>query len=63
MHQTKKGNQWHFGMKAHIGVDDAPGLLHHMECTAANVADVTQGHKVLHGKEDTVCGDSGYTGR
>jgi transposase, IS5 family len=44
-------------------VDDAPGLLHHMECTAANVVDVTQGHKVLHGEEDTVCGDSGYTGR
>lgn len=62
MHQTKKGNQWHFGMKAHIGVDDASGLVHHVECTAANVADVTQVHKLLHGKEDTVCGDSGYTG-
>ena len=42
MHQTKKGNQWHFGMKAHIGVDDVSGLVHHVECTAANVADVTQ---------------------
>jgi transposase, IS5 family len=62
MHQTKKGNQWHFGMKAHIGVDDASGLVHHVECTAANVADVTQVHKLLHGHEDTVCGDSGYTG-
>ena len=62
MHQTKKGNQWHFGMKAHIGVDDESGLVHHVECTAANVADVTQVHKLLHGKEDTVCGDSGYTG-
>ena len=62
MHQTKKGNQWHFGMKAHIGVDDESGLVHHVECTAANVADVTQLHKLLHGKEDTVCGDSGYTG-
>ncbi|MES8825291.1 IS5 family transposase, partial [Ralstonia mannitolilytica] len=41
MHQTKKGNQWFFGMKAHIGVDDASGLVHHVECTAANVADVT----------------------
>ena len=50
MHQTKKGNQWHFGMKAHIGVDDASGLVHHVECTAANVADVTQVHKLLHGK-------------
>ena len=41
MHQTRKGNQWYFGMKAHIGVDDASGLVHHVECTAANVADVT----------------------
>jgi transposase, IS5 family len=62
MHQAKKGNQWHFGMKAHIGVDDASGLVHHVTCTAANVADVTQVHTLLHGKEDTVCGDSGYTG-
>jgi len=62
MHQTKKGNQWYFGMKAHIGVDDESGLVHHVECTAANVADVTQVHKLLHGKEDTICGDSGYTG-
>ena len=62
MHQTKKGNQWHFGMKAHIGVDDVSGLVHHVECTAANVADVTQVHKLLHGSEHTVCGDSGYTG-
>ena len=61
MHQTKKGNQWHFGMKAHIGVDEESGLVHHVECTAANVNDVTQVHKLLHGKEDTVCGDSGYT--
>ena len=62
MHQTKKGNQWHFGMKAHIGVDEESGLVHHVECTAANVADVTQVHSLLHGREDTVCGDSGYTG-
>ncbi len=62
MCQTKKGNQWFFGMKAHIGVDDASGLVHHVECTAANVADVTQVNKLLHGKEDTVFGDSGYTG-
>jgi len=62
MHQTKKGNQWHFGMKAHIGVDEESGLVHHVECTAANVADVTQVHKLLHGREDTICGDSGYTG-
>ena len=62
MHQTKKGNQWYFGMKAHIGVDDASGLVHHVHCTAANVADVTQVDWLLHGEEDTVCGDSGYTG-
>jgi IS5 family transposase len=62
MHQTKKGNQWHFGMKAHIGVDDESGLVHSVECTAANAPDVAQMHKLLHGKEDTVCGDSGYTG-
>jgi IS5 family transposase len=62
MHQTKKGNQWHFGMKAHIGVDEESGLVHHVECTAANVSDITQVHKLLHGKEDTITGDSGYTG-
>ena len=62
MHQTKKGNQWHFGMKAHIGVDEESGLVHHVECTAANVADVTRVHRLLHGREDTICGDSGYTG-
>lgn len=61
MHQTRKGNQWFFGMKAHIGVDDESGLVHHVEYTAANVADVSQTHKLLHGREDTVCGDSGYT--
>ena len=54
MHQTRKGNQWHFGMKAHIGVDAASGLVHHVACTAANVADVTQVSTRLHGKEDTV---------
>ncbi|WDJ15760.1 IS5 family transposase [Xanthomonas campestris] len=62
MHQTKKGNQWYFGMKAHIGVDGFSGLVHHVHCTAANVADVTVTHTLLHGKEDSVFGDSGYTG-
>ncbi|OLI63394.1 transposase, partial [Xanthomonas oryzae pv. oryzae] len=62
MHQTKKGNQYYFGMKAHIGVDEESGLVHHVECTAANVADITKAHKLLHGKEGTVSGDSGYTG-
>ncbi|MCT8362738.1 IS5 family transposase, partial [Xanthomonas citri pv. anacardii] len=56
------GNQWYFGMKAHIGVDEFSGLVHHVQCTAANVADVTVAHALLHGKEDSVFGDSGYTG-
>lgn len=63
MHQTRKGNQWYFGMKAHIGVDEFSGLVHHVTCTAANVGDVTVTHELLHGKEDCVLGDSGYTGR
>ncbi|AMU99701.1 IS5 family transposase [Xanthomonas citri] len=62
MHQTRKRNQWYFGMKAHIGVDEFSGLVHHVHCTAANVADVTVTHALLHGKEDSVFGDSGYTG-
>ncbi|MEB1360393.1 IS5 family transposase [Xanthomonas campestris] len=62
MRQAKKGNQWYFGMKAHIGVDEFSGLVHHVHCTAANVADVTVTHTLLHGKEDSVFGDSGYTG-
>ncbi|MGV7175893.1 IS5 family transposase [Xanthomonas axonopodis] len=62
MHQTRKGNQWYFGMKAHIGVDEFSGLVHYVHCTAANVADVTVMHRLLHGKEDSVFGDSGYTG-
>lgn len=62
MHQTKKGSQYYFGMKAHIGGDDDSGLVHHVECTAANVADITQAHKLLHGKEDTVCGAAATPG-
>lgn len=62
MHQAKKGKQWYFGMKAHIGVDEFSGLVHHVRCTAANVADVTMTHALLHGCEDVVFGDSGYTG-
>ena len=48
MHPVKKGNQWHFGMKAHIGVDAESGLVHTVIGTAANVNDVTQGHGLLH---------------
>ena len=62
MHQTKKGNQWHFGMKAHIGVDADSGLVHAVIGTAANVNDVTQGHGLLHGEETVVFADAGYQG-
>ena len=62
MHQTKKGNQWHFGMKAHIGVDADSGLVHTVIGTAANVNDVTQGHVLLHGEETVVFADAGYQG-
>jgi IS5 family transposase len=62
MHQTRKGNQWHFGMKAHIGVDVASGLVHTVVGTAANEADITQTEALLHGEEEDVFGDAGYTG-
>ena len=62
MHQTKKGNQWHFGMKAHIGVDADSGLVHTVVGTPANVNDVTQGHALLHGQEEVVFADAGYQG-
>lgn len=62
MHQAKKGNQWHFGMKAHIGVDAESGLVHTVIGTAANVNDVTQGHALLHGDEQIVFADAGYQG-
>ncbi len=61
MHQTKKGNQWHFGMKLHIGTDTR-GLVHHLEGTAANVHDLTPSDQLLHGEEEQVWGDSGYRG-
>src|SRR5271154_6615247 len=63
MRQTKKGNQWHFGMKAHIGVDVASGVVHSLTGTAANEADITQMAAVLHGQEEAVFADAGYTGR
>jgi len=62
MHQTKKGNQWHFGMKAHIGVDVASGVVHTVKGTAANEADINQMAAVLHGAEEDVFADAGYTG-
>lgn len=62
MHQTKKGEQWYFGMKAHIGVDVDSGLVHTVTTTAANEADVTEAEYLLHGKESVVYADAGYTG-
>ena len=62
MHQTKKGNEWHFGMKLHIGVDADSGLVHSLRETAANVADVTEAHHLLHGEEREAYGDAGYRG-
>ena len=62
MHQTKKGNQWHFGMKAHIGVDVASGLVHTVVGTAANEADINQTASLLRGQEEAVFADAGYTG-
>ncbi len=61
-HQTKKGNQWHHGMKAHIGTDAESGLVHTVVGTAANVHDVTQAHALLHGEETCGFGDAGYRG-
>lgn len=62
MHQTKKGNQWFFGMKAHIGVDVHSGLVHMVAGTAANVGDVSQAHALPHGQEEMVLCDAGYRG-
>lgn len=62
MHQTKKGNQWHFGMKAHIAVDAESGLVTRVIGTAANVSDVTQATALLHGEEKVVFADAGYQG-
>ena len=61
-HQTKKGNTWHFGYKAHIGVDKDSGIVHTVEVTSANVHDVTMVPKLLTGEESVVYGDSGYLG-
>ena len=62
MHQAKKGNQWHFGMKAHIGVDATSGLTHSVSTTAAHALDLAQAHRLLHGGETAVWGDAGYQG-
>jgi len=62
MCQTRKGKQYHFGMKMHIGVDESLGLIHSVETTAANEADITLTSKLLHGEERNVWGDAGYQG-
>ncbi|WP_066335903.1 IS5 family transposase [Azohydromonas lata] len=62
MHQSKKGNQWYFGMKAHIGVDAESGLVHTVRGTAGNVSDVVEGNALLHGEESEAWGDAGYQG-
>ena len=63
MHQTRKGNQWYFGMKAHIGVDSKTKLIHSVVATAANVADSTILPDLLHGEETRVWGDQAYRGQ
>ena len=61
-HSSKKGSTWHFGYKAHIGVDRESGLVHHVKTTAANEHDVTAVSDLMHGEEETLHGDSGYIG-
>lgn len=62
MHQTKKGEQWYFGMKSHIGVDAGSGLVHSVETTAANISDIVMTPKLIRADDEVVYGDSGYTG-
>jgi Transposase DDE domain len=63
MHQTKKGKDWHFGMKAHVGVDSKTKLIHSVAATPANVADGNMVGELLHGSETHVWGDAAYSGR
>ena len=60
MHSSKKGNQWYFGMKAHIGVDADSGLVHTARSTAGHVHDINEGNSLLHGQEQMVFADVGY---
>ena len=62
MKQTRKGNQWPFGMKLHVGVDDQNGLVHSQATTSANMHDLTASEQLLHGEEVRVWGDAGYRG-
>lgn len=63
MHQTKKGSQWHFDVKVHIGVDSSSGPAHHPTVTMANVHDGQNCLAVLHGQENRLYGDSAYSGQ
>ena len=62
MHSSKKGNQWYFGMKAHIGVDAESGLVHTVRGTSGHVSDIGEGNALLHGQETVAFGDAGYQG-
>lgn len=62
MHSSKKGNQWYFGMKAHIGVDAESGLVHTVRGTSGHVSDIVEASALLHGKETLAFGDAGYQG-
>ena len=62
MHQTKKGNEWHFGMKMHVGVDAGTGYVHTIEATSANEHDITAASKLLRKDDEVVYGDSAYLG-
>jgi IS5 family transposase len=62
MHSSKKGNQWYFGMKAHIGADAESGLVHTVRGTSGHVSDIAEGNTLLHGQETVAFGDAGYQG-
>ena len=62
MHSSKKGNQWYFGMKVHIGVDAESGLVHTIRGTSGNVSDIAEANNLLHGQERFGFGDAGYRG-
>ena len=62
MHQTKKGNQYYHGMKAHVGVDAGSGYVHSLTGTAANAHDITEAHNLIREDDKVIYRDSGYTG-
>ena len=62
MHSSKKGNQWYFGMKAHIGADAESGLVHTVRGTSGHVSDIAEANTLLHGEESVAFGDAGYQG-